>query len=76
MTLILKHHRSAGIRTTGVLAINGSSSFEIVRTKIYAGNAADGTAGVTPGGAGGAGGGGNGGGGGKWKQHALQRWWW
>lgn len=54
-----------GYSNYAVLAINGSSGFEIVRCKIYAGNAAKGTNGTTPAGAGGAGGGGNGGNGGN-----------
>ncbi|MFN8322816.1 MAG: gliding motility-associated C-terminal domain-containing protein [Chitinophagales bacterium] len=53
-----------GYSNYGVLAINGSSNFEIVRTKIYVGDAAKGQNGSTPSGSGGAGGGGSGGSGG------------
>jgi gliding motility-associated-like protein len=53
-----------GYSNYGVLAINGSANFEIVRTRIYVGNAAKGRNGVTPGNSGGAGGGGSGGNGG------------
>lgn len=54
-----------GYSNYGVLALNGSSGFEIVRTKIYTGDAADGVSGTTPAGSGGGGGGGNGGAGGN-----------
>jgi gliding motility-associated-like protein len=53
-----------GFSNYSVLAINGSSGFQIVRCKIYTGNAAKGVNGTTPSGSGGAGGGGTGGGGG------------
>jgi gliding motility-associated-like protein len=55
-----------GYSNYGILAINGSSNFEVVRCKVLVGNAAKGLNGSTPAGAGGAGGGGNGGAGGNW----------
>ncbi len=54
-----------GYSNYGILALNGSSGFDIVRCKIYAGDAAMGAPGTTPAGAGGAGGGGGGGNGGS-----------
>ncbi|MCW5906398.1 MAG: gliding motility-associated C-terminal domain-containing protein [Chitinophagales bacterium] len=53
-----------GYSNYGVLALNGSSGFQLVRCKVYAGSAAKGGNGTTPTGAGGAGGGGTGGSGG------------
>ena len=54
-----------GYSNYGVLAYGGSGNFKVIRTKIYAGSAANGRDGVTPGGSGGNGGHGNGGGGGN-----------
>jgi gliding motility-associated-like protein len=53
-----------GFSNYAILAINGSSGFQVVRCNVNSGTAATGVAGTTPGGAGGAGGGGSGGAGG------------
>jgi gliding motility-associated-like protein len=54
-----------GYSNYGVLAYNNSANFKIIRTKVYAGAAANGANGVTPSGTGSGGAGGGGGGGGN-----------
>ncbi len=61
----IKTATGKGYSNYGLLILAGSSGFEVVRCKIYTGNAAAGTDGSTPGGSGGAGGGGGGGSGGN-----------